>query len=62
MRPGVEKRGSHGLFNDKDEPIILNQAADKIANHPEMYGLMSCLSGERMQFVWVMIIQMGGVT
>ena len=34
MRPGVEKRGSHGLFNDKDEPIILNQAADKIANHP----------------------------
>lgn len=34
MRPGVEKRGSHGLFNDKDEPIILNQAANKIANHP----------------------------
>ena len=34
MRPGVEKRGFHGLFNDKDEPIILNQAADEIANHP----------------------------
>lgn len=34
MRTGVEKRGSHGLFNDKDEPIILNQAADEIANHP----------------------------
>lgn len=34
MRPGVEKRGSHGLFNDKDEPIILNQVADEIANHP----------------------------
>ena len=34
MRPGVEKHGSHGLFNDKDEPIILNQAADEIANHP----------------------------
>ena len=34
MRPGVEKRGSHGLFNDKDEPIILNQAANEIANHP----------------------------
>lgn len=33
MRPGVEKRGSHGLFNDKDEPIILNQAANEIANH-----------------------------
>lgn len=34
MRPGVEKRGSHGLFNDKGEPIILNQAANEIANHP----------------------------
>lgn len=34
MRPGVEKRGAHGLFNDRDEPIILNQAADEIANHP----------------------------
>jgi len=34
MRPGVEKRGSHGLFNDRDEPIILNQAANEIANHP----------------------------
>lgn len=34
MRPGVEKRGFHGLFNDKDEPIILNQAANEIANHP----------------------------
>ena len=33
MRPGVEKRGSHGLFNDKDEPIILNQAANEIAEH-----------------------------
>ncbi len=33
MRPGVEKRGSHGLFNEKDEPIILNQAANEIANH-----------------------------
>ena len=30
MRPGVEKRGSHGLFN---EPIILNQAANEIAEH-----------------------------
>ena len=33
MRPGVEKRGSHGLFNEKDEPIILNQAANEIAEH-----------------------------
>ena len=33
MRPGVEKRGSHGLFNEKDEPIILNRAANEIAEH-----------------------------
>ena len=33
MRPGVEKRGSHGLFKEKDEPIILNQAANEIAEH-----------------------------
>ena len=33
MRPGVQKRGSHGLFNEKDEPIILNRAANEIANH-----------------------------
>ena len=33
MRPGVEKRGSHGLFNEKDEPITLNQAANEIAEH-----------------------------
>lgn len=33
MRPGVEKRGSHGLFNEKYEPIILNQAANEIAEH-----------------------------
>ena len=33
MRPGVQKRGSHGLFNEKDEPIILNQAENEIAEH-----------------------------
>ena len=33
MRPGVQKRGSHGLFNEKDEPIILERVANEIANH-----------------------------
>lgn len=33
MRPGAEKRGTHGLFNSSDKPIILNQAANEIANH-----------------------------
>lgn len=33
MRPWVQKRGSHGLFNEKDEPIILDRVANEIANH-----------------------------
>ncbi len=33
MRPGAEKRGAHGLFNDSDKPIDLNAVADEIANH-----------------------------
>ena len=33
MHPGVQKRGSHGLFNEKDEPIILDRVANEIANH-----------------------------
>ena len=33
MRPGVQKRSSHGLFNEKDEPIILDRVANEIANH-----------------------------
>lgn len=33
LRPGVEKRGSHGLFTDSDEPIVLDQVAKEIANH-----------------------------
>lgn len=33
MRPGVQKRASHGLFNEKDEPIILDRVANEIANH-----------------------------
>lgn len=34
MRPGVEKRGAHGLFNESDQPIILERVANEIANHP----------------------------
>ena len=33
-RPGAERRGSHGLFNDSNAPIDLNAVADEIANHP----------------------------
>ena len=34
MRPGAEKRGAHGLFNDSDAPIDLNAVANEVANHP----------------------------
>ncbi len=34
MRPGAEKRGEHGLFNDSDEPINLNAVANEVAEHP----------------------------
>ena len=32
-RPGSVKFGSHGLFNEKDEPIDLEKTAKEIANH-----------------------------
>jgi len=34
MRPGAEKRGEHGLFNESDEPIDLNAVANEVAEHP----------------------------
>lgn len=33
-RPGAEQIGSHGLFSESDEPIVLNQVADEVAHHP----------------------------
>jgi len=33
-RPGAERRGDHGLFNDSDASIDLNAAANEIADHP----------------------------
>lgn len=32
-RPGAERRGAHGLFNDSDAPIDLNAVANEVANH-----------------------------
>lgn len=34
MRPGAERRGEHGLFNDSDAPIDLNAVANEVADHP----------------------------
>lgn len=34
MRPGTERRGEHGLFNDSDAPIDLNAVANEVATHP----------------------------
>ncbi len=33
MRPRVEKQGSHGLFSQTDEPIVLSEVAEEVANH-----------------------------
>ena len=33
-RPGAERRGMHGLFNDSNAPIDLKAVADEVANHP----------------------------
>lgn len=32
-RPGAVKFNSHGLFNEKDEPINLEKTAKEIADH-----------------------------
>lgn len=32
-RPRAEKLGSHGLFTDEDEPLVLSQVTEKVAEH-----------------------------
>lgn len=32
-RPRAEKLGTHGLFSDGDEPLVLSQVADEVAKH-----------------------------
>lgn len=32
-RPGVEKTGTHGLFSNEGESIVLSRVADEVANH-----------------------------
>ncbi|MDO4831738.1 MAG: relaxase MobL, partial [Clostridia bacterium] len=32
-RPGAVKFGSHGLFSQNDEPIVLDKAAKEVAEH-----------------------------
>ena len=34
MRPGAERRGEHGLFNDSNAPIDLNAVAKEVSEHP----------------------------
>jgi hypothetical protein len=33
-RPGAERLGEHGLFNDSDDAIVLDRVALEVANHP----------------------------
>ncbi len=32
-RPGVERTGTHGLFSNEGESIVLSRVADEVANH-----------------------------
>ena len=34
QRPRAQKIGTHGLFSNSDEPIVLSQIADTVAHHP----------------------------
>lgn len=34
-RPRVEKIGTHGLFSNEGESIVLSRVAEEVANHPE---------------------------
>lgn len=33
-RPRAQRKGSHALFTDTDEPLVLSQIADAVAHHP----------------------------
>jgi len=33
-RPRTQRRGSHALFTDTDDPLVLSQIADAVAHHP----------------------------
>ena len=33
-RPRAQRRGSHALFTDTDDPLVLSQTADAVAHHP----------------------------
>ena len=34
QRPRAQKMGTHGLFSNSDEPIVLSRIADTVAHHP----------------------------
>ena len=38
-RPRVQKLGAHGLFTDSDDPLVLSQVADEVAQHPGVVWL-----------------------
>ena len=38
-RPRVQKLGAHGLFTADNEPLVLSQVTDEVANHPGVVWL-----------------------
>lgn len=54
MRPGVQKRGSHGLFNEKTNRSFLTELQTKLQITRAMSGRTLFLLGEKTLFVLVM--------
>ena len=55
-RPGAVKYNSHGLFNEKNEPINLEKAQRKLQNMAEMFGRTLFLFAGTTLKKWVTII------
>ena len=62
MRPGVEKRGEHGLFNESNERLCLIRLQRKLQIILEMFGRTLSHYAVKMRFVWAMITLTVGVS
>ena len=62
MRPGVEKRGEHGLFNESNERLCLIRLQRKLRIIPEMCGRTLSHYAVKMRFGWVMTTLTDGVS
>ena len=50
-RPGVEIIGTHGLFSNEGEPVVLSRVAEEVANHPGVIWT-NVISLRRVSVFW----------